>query len=1637
MVKDKIILRSLLLFLLSFFPLTMISLTTAIATPVIMSAGIKSINLATIDDQPSIAVFFTEPEVFTLEALENQFTLEKIEGYNYEFNRYTYTPVESGSWKLSKEGSYLYYTPLKPGQYSVKPKDYPNNKKSFNDTHIYVGAAAEVVNILGKGPVMPLTHHSLPIESVGVKAVDIEFFHITNPAHFLEGYYLGQTIDRWDLDEISRNYLEPAAIFRYEMPKETDLYKKSEHRIPVDKNITSGAYLVAVSPAGQVYKTLDTRILFITDIGMHVHRYPNETLVLAHHFSSLNPVTNGQLEVWRPSNKTFEILSSTCTLKEGSCVIPYPLKQNDLLVLKTEDDLSILPMRETALDLNDFAITGELFQAETAHLYSNRLLYRPGEPIILNALLRDKDGDLLPPQPAEIRIINPEGKTVQTHHLEGSPNGFYQLTFSTLAEDKTGLWQAEFRTDATQKIPNGALRLYIEEFMPERMELQLKADKTQLLLTDPLNYSLTSRYLFDAPAAGNLVKIQTLLQPNKHPFRQHPDWYVGKDSYLEDYLTDYQFEEEMVLNDKGEGTLQFTLPLINQKTSPSQVIQAEINVNVLDGNTSGIHRALKADFWPPHPLPIIRPLFKKDEFGYGQKADFELFSSTLEGELEARELTLALEFYSHWCTWIYNESEGWSCHRNDEAEIHELKTLSTSKEDPIFFSVDPNSWGRYELVLTDIMTGFETRYPFESTWAEGKGGNLPAARPLRLNLTPDKPVYKDNDKVKITIEAPFKGELILFVEGDSLFEKTTHKVKKGKNNLTVKINPNWKRHDLYLTALLLGKNSKEEIVRTLGIIPLPLDRDDRSLQAELLFPEIALPEKEVTITLKVDNPLKNEQLFATISLADQGILNMTPLENRDIFKRFFSQKRYSADIIDYYNRLFANSTKTLLTPQFGGDGEVDEPPQEVNLTEMKTISITSELLTLNEKGDYEFTVLLPDFNGEAKVLATLFSDKRVGEVEKQMTIRAPIVADLITPNFIRVADNNHLALSLHNLSGGDERLEVKLSSDDFTTDFHKTLFLDDKESYNTLIPLALPQFTPQGEVTLSLDANAFSTTRTYRLGTVPYAPKTTYINRSFIPKDQRWQKEGTHFNQMREGISESLLISRYPIIDILNYTDNLFGYPYGCTEQITSQSFPWLFPSHPYLDHEKEALYKKYVAEEEYLDQVPLSYLAWQKDLLHTAINRLLMRQQSNGAFAVWSSAYYNVASSSYVADFLYQTARLTPELIPPQVLDGVTDFLKKAISQKNQQLSTNNDLNDLNNIAYAAWILAREGRLFQADILPLTHYQHEMSPLSRAYLGAAHLLLGNEGLGKTILENVEFANWNRHYGYYYTDVAEIALTLNLFNQLKVGRYYNAPTQQVERLLSQLDERLARRTYLSTQERYALIKLGIELPKDSRPIQLRDSQGETIEVHSGETIDTTTIHSLQGEEDLYFSYQVSGYPLVRESAQTFKADIKRDYKFAGHLGEPVEVTAYNASSHLGKNQLGTLHIGTRILVALTIKPERNITNVLIEDAIPGGFKLVNPNLETDNKDEFYRSFNLDLADQQSKDLTHEEFRFDRYVAALDMEAGKTYTFLYVIEAAIPGEYEIPNTYIEAMYLPDLRASKSYADRPASLMIIGN
>ncbi len=100
---------------------------------------------------------------------------------------------------------------------------------------------------------------------------------------------------------------------------------------------------------------------------------------------------------------------------------------------------SFLRLNSASLDLAEFTIAGPVGgQALQFFVFGPRDLYRPGETVLLNGLLRDADGQKVDPQPIKVEVRRPDQQISRQFVWQADEQGLYQYQLPIAANAPTG-----------------------------------------------------------------------------------------------------------------------------------------------------------------------------------------------------------------------------------------------------------------------------------------------------------------------------------------------------------------------------------------------------------------------------------------------------------------------------------------------------------------------------------------------------------------------------------------------------------------------------------------------------------------------------------------------------------------------------------------------------------------------------------------------------------------------------------------------------------------------------------------------------------------------------------------------------------------------------------------------------------------------------------------------------------------------------------------------------------------------------------------------------------------------------------------------------------------------------------------------
>jgi len=114
-------------------------------------------------------------------------------------------------------------------------------------------------------------------------------------------------------------------------------------------------------------------------------------------------------------------------------------------------------------------------------------------------------------------------------------------------------------------------------------------------------------------------------------------------------------------------------------------------------------------------------------------------------------------------------------------------------------------------------------------------------------------------------------------------------------------------------------------------------------------------------------------------------------------------------------------------------------------------------------------------------------------------------------------------------------------------------------------------------------------------------------------------------------------------------------------------------------------------------------------------------------------------------------------------------------------------------------------------------------------------------------------------------------------------------------------------------------------------------------------------------------------------------------------------------------------VGELLLVHLKISAKEWIPDALAADLLPAGFEAENQNLKHSFKMEDMKINGKSIWKlKEQSEILYEEYRDDRYVAAIRLSDYQLTHLFYLVRVVSPGTFSVPPAFVESMYRPEIR-----------------
>ena len=1448
----------------------------------------------------------------------------------------------------------------------------------------YVRDRDPSVNFPGRAYVLPRTADAgLPIQTVNLNEVDLKLQRVSdrNLLRTIQDGYFGRPLSYWQFETFDSEIAE--TIWEGTGDVSNELNTDMTTRLPlgdVVAGLPTGLYaLTADLPGADKYdETSTTQWFVLSDLGVTTLSGVDGLHVFIRSLGDAGARGDATVTLLSRANR---VLGTATTDADGYARFDPGLTRGSggaapaMLTFEAGDDFSFLSLTDPAFDLSDRGVEGRPPAPPVdIFLATDRGAYRAGETIHATALARGDVAEALPGLPVTAILTRPDGVEYSRMTSNRDAAGGHVFAMPLGQTVPRGTWKLAILSDpdapalATQKV-------LVEDFLPERIDFTQTLPEGPILLSDDkegVDLRIEARYLFGAPGAGLNVEGRVTLRARDvvegyegYRFGRHDEFFSPRTEFFAGDKTDAD----------GLSLVNLFLPDVEIAGRP---MEARVVTSVLEGSGRPVERRLTHPVASKGPMIGIKPSFEEDVVAEGTEAGFrivgltpDLQSAPMKVRWTVNRVRTSYQWYNLYGDWNWEPTTRRTTIASGE---------TTVSGEAIEVSA-PVEWGRYEIVVERIEGDYvASSMDFYAGWYAPADAT---ETPDTLEVSLDQPGYRSGETANLRIVPRFAGTALVTVMSNRLIAMKAVEVQEGENLIPLEVTDEWGAGAYVSASVIRPANMPAGLnpSRALGLSYASIDPGAKQLDVSLETAEKVAPSGALDVGIKVDGVAEGETAYVTLAAVDVGILNLTGFDSPDPSEHYFGQRRLGMEIRDIYGRLIDGMNGNMGALRQGGDAGSGASFQSPPPTE-ELVAYFEGPVQVDGNGMATVSFDLPEFNGTVRLMAVAWSDTAVGQAERDVLVRNPVVVTATLPRFLAPGDTSRLLLEIVHAEGPAGRMGLDVSAEGVVLNANEVpsgLTLEDKGTARLSLPitagdvgdhsLRVALTTPDGkqlvkQLVLPVRAND---------------PEISVTQRIELAAGTTFTLDENLFADLRPGTGSAVIssgaLARFDAPGLLQALDR---YPYGCTEQVTSRALPLL-----------------------YFDTITSSLGLGERDKVQERIDEaiavVLTRQATNGAFGLWYADSGDFWLDSYVSDFLSR-ARAKGYAVPDLAFRHAMDNLRNRINYAPDFDDGGED------IAYALMILAREGAANMGDLRYYADVKADnfATPLAAAQLGAALAYYGDQtradrmfGKAAYLMErewtDTPSGYWRADYGTQLRDAAGL-LTL----AIEAGSDTVDRGLWADRIGGTRDHRSTQESVWSLLAAHALIEddTSLGLSVDGAPVD-----GPLVRALADETEANPILIRNEGDKDTALTITSIGVPDYPIDKGGYGYDIERSY-FTTE-GDPLDAA--------------NIRVGDRFVNVLTIDPISSTgARLMVNDALPAGFEIDNPNLLESG----------DISELNWLKLTsaqNTEFRSDRFLAAVDWTSSSAFNLAYIVRAVSPGEYHHPAATVEDMYRPQFRA----------------
>ena len=1347
-----------------------------------------------------------------------------------------------------------------------------------------------------------------------------------------------------------------------------------------------GIYVVKIEDTEHKY-VQSSKIFAFSDLGIIAKHEKNRLHVFVNSIRDATPIKGAQVNFISKSNQ--RIFTAT-TNDQGVAIFDDMASRTPgftvgMLTVDYQDDYNFLMFDKTNVDLTRFEIGGKMpneAQYE-AFIYGGRDIYRPGETINLNTIVRDLAWNTPVNIPVKFKVLLPNGREYKTIRKTLNDQGGAEIAVEIPANMVTGTYNVEVYTANDLLLATKSIS--VEEFMPDRIKLEVNASAKEFMPGEIMILEGTATNFFGPPASNRNYEVEMILERMPMFRDKFPDYNfsVSSNQYLESVVNEGKTDEN------GRISEAFALKETYENLG---ILEGKFYVTVFDENGRPVRR-----------LAPFKAITQSVFFGINTQNSYvntrkpfniPLIALDKDGSDANAKANLKIIRYE-WRTAIQRAENGTLSYDSQREEIVELNKVVniTGKQNYEFI---PRVSGDYEIRISpqNAPEAYVAQSFYAYGWGDTQTTSFEVNRDGAIDISFDKKQYNVGEKAKVLFKTPFEGKMLVTLERDKIIKhmyvETDKKSRELSFDITADLTPN-----IFVSATLIRPLRDMNVPLTVAHGYNVVKVNNPSTEIPVNITAAKASRSDTKQHIKVKTKPGSE---VTLAVVDEGILQLKNFKTPDVHGYFYQQRALEVKSYDLYPFLFPEiQGGSLLT---GGDGgfNLGKRLNPFSNKRIKLVSFWSGQKKADANGVVEYDIDIPHFSGDLRVMAVAYNKNAFGSAEHNMIVADPIVVSTGLPRFLSPGDTTLMPVTLANTTDKNAEAQLRVEAEGPVTvvgNGKTNLMLNANSEGKAEFKVVANNSVGVAKVRVIAEAMGEKFKEEIELPIRPAATLQKQFTSGVIAGGNT-QKITLPHNFIPESIDGSLVISRSPLTEFGDDLQYLIGYPHGCLEQTISKAFPQI-----YAQDLIKNLRPKNVLTSDLANENNPNYN------VQTAIRKVESMQLPNGGISYWPGAQDENWWATVFAGHFLTEAKAAGFETNPTVQEKLVGYLKQKLSKKTTftyyYWSTGNtrksDTKANREAIYSLYVLALMNK---ADMPTMNYYKANtklLTPDSKYLLAAAFNLAGDREKAKAVMpETYPNEKSDREdFESFASPLRDKAIALCTMAQTDP----NHP--QIGVLSKQLITDYKKAQYKNTQERvFTILAFGkiARLANNSNATATVTVNGKNVGSTSDSplklsynTLQTNTVSiEVSGTGNMYYFYGLEGLSKDGTYKETDQNLMVRK-TFLDRTGKPILGRTFN------QNDLFVVKL------TLQTKGVEQIENIVLTDILPGGFEIENSRISDLPDMEFTQDGALP---------THKDIRDDRINLYVNAER-KAQDYFYLVRAVSPGTYRMGPVSADAMY----------------------